>query len=176
MKWLFVISTLILFSCFENKSSKANQTIQGTDTTSKNNLPKIKYDYIIFGRFCGECASNCAIMYKLNLADSSLLVDSTDSYWQHKWDSPMKFESRVKDRNKIKSSFDIADSIPPFIFSRSRKAFGCPDCTDGCGMFLETKKDTVVTKFYIDYQLYQISDSIMPFAEFLKRKIDEFDK
>jgi hypothetical protein len=51
--------------------------------------------------------------------------------------------------------------------------FGCPDCTDGCGIYLETKFDTVIKKFYIDYQTEELPKEIRSFAEFLKRTIKQ---
>ena len=54
-----------------------------------------KYNYIIFGRFCGECGGECATMYKLDISNNKLLVDHTDSYWEyaHHRGKPISFST-----------------------------------------------------------------------------------
>ncbi len=68
-----------------------------TKDSLKNPLDK-KIDYIIFGRFCGECGGECATMYKLDILNNKLFADHTDSYWEYKRGTPMKFATTIVDK------------------------------------------------------------------------------
>ena len=83
----------------------------------------------------------------------------------------------IQDKLKISLVKQIIDSIPDIISSTNDEArqFGCPDCTDGCGIFLETQKDTIVKKFYIDYHTEQLTGEVKQFAEYLKKTITKIE-
>ena len=87
----------------------------------------------------------------------------------------MKFGTDIHNEKKIILAKQILDSIPDFILStqKATERFGCPDCTDGCGIYLETKRDTAIRQFYIDYQTDQLSGQVKIFAEYLKRIISK---
>jgi hypothetical protein len=145
-----------------------------TKDSLKNPLDK-KIDYIIFGRFCGECGGECATMYKLDILNNKLFADHTDSYWEYKRGTPMKFATTIVNKTKESITRQILDSIPNFILVTTKpiQKFGCPDCTDGCGIYLEIKDDTTVKKFYIDNQTEQLTGDIKLFAEYIKKIIDK---
>ncbi len=179
---ILVIGLLLtVFSCGQSNKNESNirKASEGTNHNSKNTKQTLtnptgkKPDYIIFGRFCGECGGECATMYKLDIINNKLFADHTDSFWEYKWGTPMKFETHIDNETKILLAKQILDSIPKSILATSRPAerFGCPDCTDGCGIFLETKSDTTIKKFYIDYQTGQLTGDIKVFAEYLKKTI-----
>jgi hypothetical protein len=177
MKLINIGILLSLFSCGQS----SNDTVHDTTSSSKKtrgtaiNSTNTKFDYIIFGRYCGECGGECATMYKLDIVNNQLLADHTDSYWDYKLGTPMKFETHIDIENKMLIAKQILDSIPQSILTMSKPAerFGCPDCTDGCGIFLETRSDTTIKKFYIDYQTGQLTGDIKPYAERLKKIIDK---
>ncbi|MFM7856404.1 MAG: hypothetical protein ACKO96_31910 [Flammeovirgaceae bacterium] len=183
LRELIIGLLLIVISCRQTSNNENSITKANSDTNNfkKNtndsfaNLKKQKLDYIIFGRFCGECSGECATMYKLDILNNKLLTDHTDSYWNYKWGTPMKFETHIDDETKKILSKQILDSIPNSILTTHKPAerFGCPDCTDGCGIFFETKSDTTIKKFYLDYQTEQLTGDIKLFAEYLKKIIEK---
>jgi len=174
---------LITFSCGETGSReiKNEGTNQNTSDNSKKNIDPLtsptdkKLEYIIFGRFCGECGGECATMYKLDILNNKFLVDHTDSYWEYRRGSPMNFATTINDKRKNITVRQIIDSIPNSLLTTTipMQKFGCPDCTDGCGIYLEIKNDTTIKKFIIDYQTEQLTGEIKIFAEHLKEIIDK---
>jgi len=158
----------------KNHSYTKKDTItEKTDSISPGNLKIDDLNYIIFGIFCGNCGGECATMYKLDQVKNELLVDHTDSYWKMSPMKPMVFETKISDNIKINTAKKIVDSIPSFLLTSSelKKQFGCPDCTDGCGIYLEINNNKFIKQYRIDSQTDQLSDSIKPFAEYLKKTI-----
>ncbi|MBC7425798.1 MAG: hypothetical protein H7321_04615 [Bacteroidia bacterium] len=114
-------------------------------------------------------------MYKLDVPNNTLVADHTDSYWEYKNGTPMKFETTIQGKSATLLARQVLDSIPSFIMdsTETTQRFGCPDCKDGCGMFLEVKKDNKVRQFYIDYQTGKLTGEIKIFADHLKKIISQ---
>ncbi len=136
-----------------------------------------KLDYIVFGRYCGECGGECATMYKLDIHNNNLFVDHTDSYWDYKRGTPMKFGTAINNKSKMLLARQFLESIPKSILDSKKTAqrFGSPDGEDGCGIFLEIKSDTIIKKFYIDNQTERLTGDIKIFAENFKKIIDKLN-
>ncbi|MGC4104065.1 hypothetical protein [Ferruginibacter sp.] len=167
---------IIVFSCKQAGNNKSTQATTNNAETTKDSLTipaNKKLTSIVFGRFCGMCVGECATMYKLDIVNNKLLVDHTDSYWEYRRGTPMKFDAVINDEKKLLIAKQFLDSIPEQLLHTDKAAerFGCPDCTDGCGIFVETKCDTTTKMFLIDYQTSQLSGEIKLFAERLKRII-----
>ena len=104
-----------------------------------------------------------------------MFVDHTDSYWEYKNGKPFHFDTSINDKTKQSIARQILDSIPSVILAATKpiQKFGCPDCTDGCGIYFEIKNASTIKKFYIDNQTGKLTGEIKLFAEHLKRIIDK---
>jgi len=135
-------------------------------------------DQIIFGVYCGECGNHCATMYRYSMTgnQNSFSVDLTDSYFKNK--SEIIFNTYLNDQFHFNIGQEIVSNIPDSLlaFNKSSERFGCPDCTDGCGIYFEITKENKKYKYYIDNQTSQLTGDIKIFAEFLKTKITQLDK
>jgi hypothetical protein len=113
-------------------------------------------------------------MYRYNMMgnQNSLFVDSTDSFF-NRGDSDIVFGTQITDMAAFDVASDIVRHIPDQLLASTKPAevFGCPDCTDGCGIYFEILKDGMVRKFYIDYQTHSLTGEIKRFAEYLKGAI-----
>lgn len=122
------------------------------------------------GVFCGECGNHCATMYRYYLGGNAnmLWVDNTDSYFK-KGEDKMTFETQITDIKKYELVNDIIKHIPDSLLltEKTRQCFGCPDCTDGCGIYLEIVQNKKAKKFAIDYHTSQLDSYIKEFAEYL---------
>ncbi|MGN6648076.1 MAG: hypothetical protein ACTHJT_16250 [Cytophaga sp.] len=127
-------------------------------------------DYIIFGRFCGECMGECATMYKFDPVNRTLFADHSDSYWKYHSDGTMKFATTISDPAVIALVQEIPDEIPDELLhaEAGEQRFGCPDCADGCGIFFEIGKGKISRKFYIDNQTDKLEGDVKAFAEYLQ--------
>lgn len=154
----------------------ARFTDNRTGTGHKDSAIKSELDYMVFGVFCGECSGHCATMYRYNMTDSTntLWVDSTDSYFTNSGNIQCK--TPVTDPRKISLADSITQQIPQFFLGRTlmKDTFGCPDCTDGCGIYFELGEGGTRKKFYIDYQTGNLQGPVKTFAELLKKEISQF--
>lgn len=131
--------------------------------------------YIVVGVFCGECSGHCATMYKYNLVDkpNMVLIDTTDSYFRQ--NGNLVFNKVVYDKEKVDIARKIVGHIPTQLLATTKltESFGCPDCTDGCGIYFEFRQGGKTKTFQLDYQTNQLKGDIKEFAEYLKITIGQ---
>lgn len=178
---------LTLFSCGqeaknssqpynENRELVPNPEGNKKDSFNSENSDSA-IDYLTFGIYCGECGNHCATMYQYNAGGNSntLLVDSTDSYFEN--NGNIKFNKSVNDIRRFYLAQTIFKQIPTELLTTTKlkERFGCPDCTDGCGIYFEFKQGVKVKKFYIDYQTSELTADIKKFAEYLKTTITQLN-
>jgi len=166
---------LTVFGC-EQATEKPGQSYSESHELATNS-GTTKLDYIIFGVYCGECNNHCATMYQYNAGGNSntLLVDSSDSYCKNYGE--IKFDRAVSDTRRFYLAQSIFRQIPEKLLATTKltERFGCPDCTDGCGIYFEFKHEGTVKKFYIDYQTSKLTSDIKKFAEYLKATIGQLN-
>jgi hypothetical protein len=168
----FLLATAsIVFCCCDNSSITKQLTNKENDSSLS---PKFNatFDYIIFGRFCGECGSNCAVMHRYNPNTKELFADYTDSYF--KKDGNIVCKTKVSDSTKIILADSICKSIPDFLINNTNlsERFGCPDCTDGCGIYVEFKQSDKTKRFYIDHHSNELQKELQTFTILLVNIID----
>jgi hypothetical protein len=172
MTHLKFITGLLLFAL-----SAFGQTSNGTQTKiyeTKQHYPS----FIIFGAFCGECSGHCATMYRYNMMGNSntLFVDSTDSYFKNYGNVVCK--TQIKDMAKFQIVNKLVQQIPKTFLNTDKtgQIFGCPDCTDGCGIYFELRQGTNTKKFYIDYYTSELEKEAKDFGEFIKETLIQLSR
>lgn len=168
---IFTLSALISFMACGQQKGK-------TSTQGPPSLPDLP-SCIVFGIFCGECSSHCATMYRYNRMGNAntLFVDSTDSYFS----TPRKmvFNNPVEGAGKFQIVERLVHQIPGSFLEKEEtgsaaksnevsERFGCPDCTDGCGIYFEMEQGRVVKKFFIDTNTNVVPKEIGEFAKDIK--------
>lgn len=181
-----LLPVLFLFSCGQPEEVYTEPEVQ-RDTTPKpteqqitqTDKDRIPIYHVTFGIYCGECSGHCATMYKYNRCGgniNTLWADYTDSFWNGKGDSLVCETNLAEDKASWKAAEFITQHIPERLLKSKKKSvrFGCPDCTDGCGIYLEIWTGLGGRKkFYIDYQTSQLDGEIKEFAELLKSEISK---
>jgi len=168
-----ILALLLLFIAL----SACGQISNGTQTKSyqaKQDYPS----YIIFGVFCGECSGNCATMYRYNMMGNSntLFVDSTDSYFKNY--GKVVCKTQINDIAKFQIVNKLVQQIPETFLKSGKtdQTFGCPECTDGCGIYFELGQGTTTKKFYIDYHMGGSEEEVKDFSEFIKETLLQLNK
>jgi len=154
MRYLFLI--LVIFSIASG--CKINKKGNLKKSNLKEAIPKA----IIFGIHCGECRQNCATMYKYLCGERILLVDYSDSYFKSRnRNDSLVFNDTIRDDSALMLCKKLVDSIPKYLYYNNKnfERFGCPDCTDGCGINFMIVQDTCIKQFDIDrFKTYSNKD------------------
>lgn len=124
-------------------------------------------EYMIFGRYCGRCISDkCAPMYKIDFI-KKLLLDNSSNYVRAQ---PFDFskELTVEQFNMVSK---VDTSMPDSLFLTSETRFGCPDCADQCGIYLEINKGGKKYAFELDNRISNMNGFIVNIATQLQEMI-----
>ncbi|HEU4472422.1 MAG TPA: hypothetical protein VFR58_15120 [Flavisolibacter sp.] len=131
--------------------------------------------HIIFGKFCGHCLQNCTIMYALHMNGnaSSLTADTSNGYLR----GEMKFTQKINDSKMMQLASEVYRNLPKeLVISAPQEAiFGCPDCADQCGIYVEIGQGATSRKFRIDTNTDGLEGEVKAFAEFIKPVIEQMD-
>jgi hypothetical protein len=178
---IVILLVITLFACQEqnSKTTSITRVEQKDSIASKTEkiIDKNIVEQIIFGEYCGECIDSCAIMYCYNIMgnQNSLFVDYTDSYFGK--NRKLKFKTPIIDKDKLAIASQIVKKIPKCLQNSEKltETYGCPDCTDGCGIYFEIKKETGSYKYYIDTDVSVLKGEIKQFAEYLIENIQNLN-
>ncbi len=170
--------SLSLIACGQTPSSynidKEESKINSNEI-NKASISERHIDQMIFGIFCGECSHDCATMYRYNMQgnQNSLFVDHTDSYFKNQ--GKLNFATEITDKKKFAIAAEIVKNIPNSLLTtkKNTETFGCPDCSDGCGIYFEIQQCTTNKKFYIDCLNLDMPKEIKKFAECIKTNIQK---
>ena len=184
MKIYRLLIFLSFLSCSFGKDKIQADIIDSIVVHSKNKTvisatDSLIYDEFIFGKFCGECDGICAPMYKLSTIGnaSTLFGDLTNDFFQN--ESNLKFATNLNCTENLKLAYSIMWNIPKIFNDTSTidKTYGCPDCSDGCGIYIECKTifpKTTKKVFWLDLQRNKdVTDEIYNYAQFVRTKIDQ---
>jgi hypothetical protein len=133
---------------------------------STENTPDLSdNDSLIFGHFYGFCAGeSCIETFKLT--NKNLYEDTLDNYTG----SPVNFEAL--DNGTFELVKDLINYFPEKLLSEKEGIIGCPDCSDGGGIFIEYSKNGVVKSWRIDQFKWNIPDYLHDFVDKVNEKID----
>ena len=125
-------------------------------------------DYIIFGSSYGMCVGDCAITYLLK---SDGLYKSKDYL---KTGNVNSFTEKLSDE-KLQQLKNIPSSIPSELinYTKDEETFGCPDCADQGGYYLEIIREGKKHKtFRIDTNTDQLQDYVKKVAAEISKAIE----
>lgn len=145
-----VISLLIFVSC--NKEC---------------NCEKNEMDYLIFGHFNGECiGEDCIEIFKLT--SDKLMEDSNDNY-----PGQQNYNGNFSDLGSSKYELvkDLPDYFPAELWNEDNKAFGCPDCADQGGLYIEYSKNGIIKHWTIDQSKNEVPEYLYSFMDEVNKKI-----
>ena len=108
-----------------------------------DNITINEQSFLIFGHFYGECfGEGCVETYKLT--DVKLYEDIVDDY------SGQNLDFVELDNEQFELVNDLADFFPTQLLNESDTIFGCPDCADGGGLFIQYSYNGVLKSWRID--------------------------
>ena len=137
----------ILFACNKDDDSEININEQ---------------NFLIFGHFYGECfGEGCVETFKLT--DKSLSEDTIDDY------NGQNMEFVELENETFEQVKNITDFFPNQLLNQNETVFGCPDCADGGGLFIQYSENGNKKSWRID----QVKDNVPTYLHNFIDKVNE---
>ncbi|WP_435138429.1 hypothetical protein [Formosa sp. A9] len=119
-------------------------------------------NFLVFGHFYGECfGEKCVETFKLT--DTSLFEDTVDDY------NGENAEFVELEHDLFKQVKNITDFFPNQLLNQNETVFGCPDCTDGGGLFIQYSENGNLKRWRID----QVKDNVPDYLHIFIDKVNE---
>ncbi|WP_166965442.1 hypothetical protein [Yeosuana marina] len=148
-----ILITVLFFSFFNYNCS------------SDDALDSDKNDYLIFGHFYGMCVGDgCVVTYKLT--NEKLYEDINHNY------SGTDLNFKELENNKFEQVKDLTDYFPSELLSENEDVFGCPDCADQGGLFIQISQGGVIKSWRIDQQKENVPEYLQGFMDKVNEKIE----
>ena len=126
-------------------------------------------NFLIFGHFYGECSGEgCVETFKLT--DKKLLEDIIDDY------SGQNSEFMELENSKFEKAKNLVDFFPNQLLNENETVFGCPDCADGGGLFIQYSENGNVKSWRIDQRKDNVPNYLHNFIDKVNEKIGLINK
>lgn len=121
-------------------------------------------NFLIFGHFYGMCGGEgCVETFKLN--EKSLYEDTIDDY------SGQNMEFVELENELFEEVRDIEDFFPSQLLNQNETVFGCPDCADGGGLFIQYSENGILKSWRIDQTKSNVPSYLHNFIDKVNEKI-----
>ncbi len=163
-----------------NREGLQKQSIAQKPTAKQTEISHITE--FVFGKFCSECHSNCAPMFRVFTKGNIMTVsaDYDDNYFNNK---KFDFKTHLTSAKSVNIANEIIWKLPEaLVLNKSNKVqYGCPDCTDGCGIYIRFSTEGNREKeYYLDLHdtdsKKPIPKEIQSYAQFVESKIESLIK
>jgi len=121
-------------------------------------------NFLIFGHFYGECfGEGCVETFKLT--NEKLFEDTIDDY------SGQNLEFIALENDKFEQIKNLVDFFPNQLLNQNETVFGCPDCDDGGGLFIQYSENGTVKNWRIDQTKRNVPTYLHNFIDQVNEKI-----
>ena len=129
-----------------------------------DNITINEQSFLIFGHFYGECfGEGCVETYKLT--DVKLYEDIVDDYFGQNLDFV------ELDNEQFELINDLPDFFPTQLLNESDTIFGCPDCADGGGLFIQYSDNGILKSWRIDQVQNNVPSYLHDFIDQVNARI-----
>ena len=121
-------------------------------------------NFLVFGHFYGMCGGEeCVETYKLT--DLKLYEDILDDY------SGQNLDFVELDNETFEQINDLVDFFPNQLLNETDTFFGCPDCSDGGGLFIQYSDNGNLKSWRIDQFQENVPSYLHSFIDKVNEKI-----
>lgn len=125
--------------------------------------------YLIFGHFYGEClGEQCVEIFKL---ENEKLFEDLDALYPNS-QSIYSGEFTELEDNMYQLAKDLVDYIPEELLESTENVFGCPDCADQGGLYIEYKSGILLKHWMIDQSKTGVPGYLHEFMDKVNEKIE----
>lgn len=130
--------------------------------------PSVQPEELVFGYFFGHClGDDCVNIYQLS--NHSLFKDQKKKYPERNKLYVGTFSPMPS--NKFAQVQHLLGMFPTELLSESDTVFGCPDCADQGGYYLEYRQGADRRFWIIDTYLGHVPTYLHPFLEEMERRV-----
>jgi hypothetical protein len=141
-----------------NKTITLLIAIAMTTSCNKDCITLNEQNYLVFGHFYGMCAGEgCVEIYKLT--NMKLYEDLIDDY------SGQNLDFVELDNELFEQVSDLVDFFPNQLLSESETVFGCPDCADGGGLYIQYSDNGNLKSWRIDQMQENVPSYLHSFMD-----------
>ncbi len=126
-------------------------------------------DYLIFGTFYGECLGNCTHLFKLE--DGRLYADEVNIGIPEE----IEFEEYPMSEEDYELAEELWD-VPDDITQSDQTIWGCPDCADQGGVYLEIFSTEGRSKYRIDTRNDDLTEDIIAYKDRVLQIVAELEE
>lgn len=127
-----------------------------------------KGNFLVFGHFYGQCfGEGCVETFKLT--SNKLYEDTIDDY------SGSEFNFIELDNDAFEQVKDLTDYFPNRLLDANESVFGCPDCADGGGLFIQYSNNGQIKSWRIDQLKSNVPTYLHNFINKVNEKISLID-
>lgn len=123
-------------------------------------------DYLVFGHFYGHClGEDCVKMFKVT--KDQLFEDTTDSYLA------TEFDFIELEEEKFELARELVQALPDQLLKEDKDTFGCPDCADQGGLYIEISNSGTTKSWRIDQNKSAVPGYLHDLMDQVNEVIDE---
>ena len=121
-------------------------------------------NFLVFGHFYGMCiGESCVETFKLT--DKKLFEDTIDDY------SGQNLAFIELENDKFEQIKNLVDFFPNQLLNERETVFGCPDCADGGGLFIQYSENGKIKSWRIDQNKNNVPTYLHNFMDKVNEKI-----
>lgn len=125
-------------------------------------------DYLIFGHYYGHCGGEeCVEIFKLT--DDMLFEDVADTY------NATEFDFSPLGNEKFEIAQVLYQTLPAQLLNSTESTFGCPDCADQGGLYIEIATNDESRSWRIDQNERMVPGYLHDFVNKVNRVIAEIN-
>ena len=141
-----------------NKALTLLIAVAMTTSCNKDCITLNEQNYLVFGHFYGMCAGEgCVEIYKLT--NMKLYEDLIDDY------SGQNLDFVELDNELFEQVSDLVDFFPNQLLSENETVFGCPDCADGGGLYIQYSDNGNLKSWRIDQMQENVPSYLHSFMD-----------
>ena len=144
-------------------------TPEENDQVSKLDLGNV--DHFAFGTYYGHCLGNCAHAYKLN--EDGLFPDQVERGYL---EPGIAYATQSLSAENIALAQKLLEDFPAELMKEEAEVFGCPDCADQGGFYLEIKQGESTRSWRIDTNDDQIPAYLSAYTAKVRKAVEELEK
>ncbi len=122
---------------------------------------------LTFGKYYGFCAGDCVSLYKIS--GEQLFEDDLMRF--SGWDTPV-FKSTPMSNQRYQQAKILLDNFPQDLLQTNVETFGCPNCADQGGYYLEWQKGEVVRRWRIDTNESELPNYLVAYTRQVAQVLD----